>query len=97
MTLVNDLAGLGRNGTVPRGRTHILITARCRERRYDLFVQDEAVVDYRVVSQMLLHNSESRRDELANVDVETHMQDTTAINKATTIFSHLATIYEITD
>ena len=45
------------------------------------------------VPQMLLHNSESRRDELANVDVETHMQDTTAINKATAIFSHLATYF----
>ena len=43
------------------------------------------------VPQMLLHNSESRRDELANVDVEAHMQDTTAINKAIAIFSQLAT------
>ena len=32
MTLVNDLAGLGRNGTVPRGRTHILIMARWLEK-----------------------------------------------------------------
>ena len=58
------------------------------ERRYDLFVQDEAVVDDRERSANI---AAQFRVELANVDVETHMQDTTAINKATAIFSHLAT------